>query len=230
MAFLVVFSVALQGRAVQAEAPLARQRLAMVQQQIEARGIQSPGVLAALRKVPRHEFIPWPYRHFAYEDHPVPIGEGQTISQPYIVALMTELLELRPDSKVLEIGTGSGYQAAILAELTRQVFSIEILPALAQKAKAALDRLGYTSVHVRVGDGYQGWPEAAPFDAILVTAAPADIPPPLIAQLKVGGRLVIPVGPAGQQDLLRVRKTTQGLQRERIIPVRFVPMTGDAQK
>lgn len=222
--FLVVVTVPLTKGPSQAEDVFTRRRLTMVQEQIEARGIRDPRVLAVLRKVPRHEFVPLSHRHLAYEDHPLPIGEGQTISQPYIVALMTELLELTPESKVLEIGTGSGYQAAVLAELTPHVFTIEILPSLAQRARTTLARLGYPHVRVRTGDGYQGWPEGIPFDAILVTAAPPEIPPPLIAQLKVGGRLVIPIGSEGDQELLRIRKTPQGLQRDRIAPVRFVPL------
>lgn len=207
----------------------AAQRERMVRTQIEDRGIRSPSVLAALRKVPRHEFIPQHLRSEAYADYPLPIGEGQTISQPYIVALMTELAQLAPGSKVLEIGTGSGYQAAVLCEIVgaEAVFSIEIVPALAEAAKAAMPRLGYGAAHIKQGDGYLGWPEEAPFDAIIVTAAPASVPEPLFAQLKVGGRLVIPVG-TFDQELMTYTRTETGFRKEHIIPVRFVPMTGKA--
>lgn len=200
----------------------------MVSRDIAGRGIRDPRVLAALRAVPRHEFVPEDYRGEAYADHPLPIGLGQTISQPYIVALMTELAEVKPDSRVLEVGTGSGYQAAVLNELCRDVSTIEILPELADHARATLARLGYTNVAVRIGDGYLGWPEKAPFDAILVTAAPDHVPQPLVDQLKPGGRMILPVGPsAGVQDLTLVRKGEDGILAEQtIIPVRFVPLTG----
>lgn len=200
-------------------------RAVMVDAQIAARGVKDPRVLAAMRKVPRHEFVPESLRGRAYGDHPLPIGEDQTISQPYIVALMTQLAEVDRSSKVLEIGTGSGYQAAVLAEVAGEVYSIEIVEPLARRAAGTLKRLGYERVHLRIGDGYRGWPEAAPFDAILVTAAPAEIPRPLLEQLKVGGRLVIPVGQT-RQELKRVRRTAHGHEEEVILPVRFVPMTG----
>jgi protein-L-isoaspartate(D-aspartate) O-methyltransferase len=201
----------------------------MVATQIVERGVTDPAVLAAMRKVPRHEFVPAVVRSLAYADHPVPIGYSQTISQPYIVALMTELARVGPGQRVLEVGTGSGYQAAILAEAGAQVFTIEIVPELAARAERDLARLGYTQVHVRAGDGYAGWPDEAPFDAIVVTAAPEKIPPPLLEQLKVGGRIVIPVGGA-YQELRVVTRTEHGLRVRTVIPVRFVPMTGRAQE
>ncbi|MBW2418454.1 MAG: protein-L-isoaspartate(D-aspartate) O-methyltransferase [Deltaproteobacteria bacterium] len=206
-----------------------RQRERMVTRQLEARGLSDPRVLAAMRKVPRHEFVPEHLRRHAYEDHPLPIGKGQTISQPYIVGVMSELARLDASAKVLEIGTGSGYQAAVLGELAAEVFTIEIVEELAASADATLDRLGYTGIHVRQGDGYAGWPEEAPFDAVVVTAAPPRIPQPLIDQLKVGGRLVIPVG-NWDQSLEVHEKTSTGIERKVIFPVRFVPMVGDVQK
>ena len=179
----------------------------MVTRQLQDRGITDPRVLAALGRVPRHRFVPADLAPLAYGDFPLPIGQDQTISQPYIVALMSQWAEVRPGEKVLEVGTGSGYQAAVLAELTEQVFTIEIKPELARAARALLKELGYARVQVRTGDGYQGWPEAAPFDAILVTAAAPKVPPALTAQLKEGGRLVIPLGePRGEQTLVRLRK------------------------
>jgi len=201
----------------------------MVVEQIAARGVSDPEVLAAMRKVPRHEFVPEEYRDMAYRDTPLPIGHGQTISQPYIVAYMTEQLALSPKDKVLEIGTGSGYQAAVLAELVSEVFTIEIIPELAEQARKTLQRLGYKNVHVRVGDGYQGWPEHAPFDAIILTAAPPKVPQPLLDQLKDGGRLIAPVG-ENYQELVLIEKQGSKLVRKNLIPVRFVPMTGEAQK
>lgn len=201
----------------------------MVEEQIAGRGVENAAVLDALRQVPRHLFIPESVRDQAYEDFPLPIGEGQTISQPYIVALMTQLADLGPEDKVLEIGTGSGYQAAVLSRLAREVYSIEILEPLGRRAAGTLQRLGYDNVHVRVGDGYGGWPEEAPFDAILVTAAaPDQPPPPLEEQLKVGGRMVIPVGKYFQ-DLVVLTRTPQGKVRRSVIPVRFVPMTGEIE-
>lgn len=201
----------------------------MVEEQIAGRGVENAAVLDALRQVPRHLFIPENVRDQAYEDHPLPIGEGQTISQPYIVALMTQLADLGPDDKVLEIGTGSGYQAAVLSRLAREVYSIEILEPLGRRAAGILQRLGYDNVHVRVGDGYGGWPEEAPFDAILVTAAaPDQPPPPLEEQLKVGGRMVIPVGKYFQ-DLVVLTRTQKGKVSRSVIPVRFVPMTGEIE-
>ena len=204
-------------------------REAMVNAQIRARGVSSETVLRAMRVVPRHLFVPESVRMFAYEDRPLPIGDDQTISQPYIVALMTELARPRPGERVLEIGTGSGYQAAVLAELGTEVYTIEIVEPLAARAGVLLRELGYASVHTRVGDGYRGWPEKAPFDAIVVTAAPETIPQPFKDQLRVGGRLVIPVG-SSDQELRVVTRTKDGFQEERVIPVRFVPMTGEAQR
>jgi protein-L-isoaspartate(D-aspartate) O-methyltransferase len=186
-------------------------------------------VLAAMRRVPRHEFVPGELKRAAYRNRPLPIGEGQTISQPYIVALMTDLLVLPPRAKVLEIGTGCGYQAAVLAQIADQVHSIEIVGSLGRKAAATLARLGYANVKTRIGDGYQGWPEAAPFDAIIVTAAPDHIPRALVEQLKPGGRMVIPVGTLSQ-ELMVVRKAADGSTlNETIVPVRFVPLTRDEQ-
>ena len=186
-------------------------------------------VMEAMGKVPRHEFVPAELRPHAYKNRPLPIGHGQTISQPYIVALMTDLLKLKPGHRVLELGTGSGYQAAILAELTDRVFSIEIIGALGDEAASRLRRLGYKNIETRVGDGYYGWEEEAPFDAIVVTAASGQIPPPLISQLKPGGRMVIPVGGRFQvQQLMLVEKAVDGkLTVRQILPVRFVPLTGD---
>lgn len=204
-----------------------RQR--MVSTQIARRGVRDSLVLHAMRKVPRHLFVPPEYRIFAYSDQPLPIGEGQTISQPYIVGLMTELIRLKGGEKVLEIGTGSGYQAAVLAEIAGEVYSIEILEKLAAGAARRLDSLGSGNVHVMCGDGYMGWPDEAPFDAIVVTAAPDHIPRPLKEQLKVGGRLVIPVGDV-YQELLLITRTAEGYESRSVIPVRFVPMTGEAEK
>jgi len=205
-----------------------QERLQMVRTQIESRGVRDPQVLRAMRAVPRHRFVPEAQSSAAYDDRPLPIGHGQTISQPYIVALMSELADLKPGDKVLEVGTGSGYQAAVLAEMGVKVFSIEIVAPLAKQAKATLTKLGY-DVEVRHGDGYAGWPEHAPFDAVIVTAAPPQIPEPLKEQLKIGGRLVIPVG-THFQSLIRVTRTKSGFRQEEVIPVRFVPMTGEAQK
>jgi protein-L-isoaspartate(D-aspartate) O-methyltransferase len=204
-------------------------RHAMVTRQLEARGVRDPGVLAAMRRVPRHRFVPPEVRREAYEDSPLAIGLGQTISQPYIVGLMTELVLPRPGMKVLEVGTGSGYQAAVLAEIVGEVYSIEIVPELGRRAETRLRELGYTNVHVRIGDGFDGWPEEAPFDAVVVTAAPERIPEPLLDQLAMGGRLVIPVG-AAAQDLVVVTRTPDGWRREVITGVRFVPMTGKSRE
>jgi protein-L-isoaspartate(D-aspartate) O-methyltransferase len=201
----------------------------MVRSQIRARGIASAPVLAAMATVPRHLFVAEELRSSAYEDHPLPIGHEQTISQPYVVALMTELLDLDGSEKVLEIGTGSGYQAAVLGQVAREVYTIEIVAPLANEASARLRALGYANVHVRAGDGYRGWPEEAPFDAIILTAAPREVPQPLLDQLAVGGILVAPLGDF-EQDLVVIEKTAQGLERRRVIPVRFVPMTGKAQE
>jgi protein-L-isoaspartate(D-aspartate) O-methyltransferase len=207
----------------------AEDRERMVSDQIEARGVRDPRVLDAMRTIPRHEFVPVSQRGQAYDDHPLPIGEGQTISQPYIVAVMTELLELDGSEKVLEVGTGSGYQAAVLGRLAREVYTIEIVPELARRAEADLKRLGYANVHVREGDGYRGWPEHAPFDAIIVTAAPSRVPQPLVEQLAVGGRMVLPVGDVFQ-DLVLVTRGEKEVRQERLLGVRFVPMTGEVQR
>ena len=195
----------------------------MVDVQIRRRGIESRAVLAAMERVPRHLFVPPDARHLAYSDSPLAIGEGQTISQPYIVAYMTAALDVSRDDTVLEIGTGSGYQAAVLAELARLVHSIEIVPALADRARRALAQAGYTNIEVRTGDGYRGWPERAPFTRIIVTAAPPEIPPTLVEQLAVGGRMVLPVG-TGDQEIVIVTKTADGVATSRTIAVRFVPM------
>jgi protein-L-isoaspartate(D-aspartate) O-methyltransferase len=206
-----------------------RLRQQMVERQIRSRGVTSARVLAAMEQVPRHLFVPDAERGQAYEDHPLPIGGGQTISQPYIVALMTALLGLPVQSRVLEIGTGSGYQAAVLSRVAAQVYSVEIVADLGARARDTLARLGYENVQVRIGDGYRGWPEAAPFDGILLTAAPHAVPPPLIAQLKPGGRMVLPIG-GFDQDLVVLTKQADGtVKREKILPVRFVPMTGEAE-
>jgi len=200
----------------------------MVAWQIQRRGITDPRVLAAMRKVERHRFVPERYRSYAYDDHPLPIGEDQTISQPYIVALMTELLQPKETDIVLEIGTGSGYQAAILAELVKEVYTIEIVASLGKNAQQLLNELEYKNTHVRIGDGYKGWPEKAPFDKIIVTAAPDHIPQPLVDQLKPGGLMVIPVGKS-HQELMLISKDEKGVTQENILPVRFVPMTGEAE-
>jgi protein-L-isoaspartate(D-aspartate) O-methyltransferase len=200
----------------------------MVREQIQRRGVTDQGVLGAMLAVPRHEFVPASWREAAYGDRPLPIGEGQTISQPYIVALMTELLQLESGDRVLEVGTGSGYQAAVASHLADSVFTIEILPGLAEQAARRLARLGYRDVVTRTGDGYFGWPEHAPFDAIVVTAAAGHIPPPLVQQLAPGGRMVIPVGGAFQvQQLVLVEKQADGSVTTRtLLPVRFVPLVG----
>ena len=195
----------------------------MIETQIRPRNIQNPAVLDAMRTVPRHQFVPDDVRPFAYEDRPLPIGRGQTISQPYVVAYMTEALQLSPGLKVLEIGTGSGYQAAVLAHIGARVFSIEIIPDLASEARRALTSAGYQNVDVRTGNGYLGWPEHAPFDRIIVTAAPPEIPQALVEQLAVGGIMVVPVG-TSQQEIVVVNKTPSGATEQRTIEVRFVPM------
>ncbi len=210
------------------EAGYAEQRLEMVERTIAARGVADPDVLWAMRTVPRHLFVPPDYLDQAYHDNPLPIGYGQTISQPYIVAYMTELLRLQAGEKVLEIGTGSGYQAAVLAELGYvEVYSVEIVPELAAQAAERLPALGYGQVHLRQGDGYYGWPEQAPFDAIIVTAAPDHLPAPLVAQLREGGRLVIPIGPPGAvQTLWLFERTAEGITAYNMGGVSFVPFTG----
>lgn len=205
------------------------ERRRMVEQQIESREIRDPRVLDAMRLVPRHRFVPDQLQDEAYSDTPLPIGLDQTISQPYIVAYMTEALQLAPTATVLEIGTGSGYQAAVLSEIARQVYSVEIVPALAERSQRILTELGYENIQLRQGDGYRGWPEAAPFDGIIVTAAPDHVPPALVDQLAVGGRLVIPVGASAQQMRV-ITRTEDGPTSETTIPVRFVPMTGEARE
>jgi len=201
-------------------------REAMVAQQIEARGIRDPRVLAAMREVPRHLFVPDWLGSAAYDDRPLPIGEGQTISQPYIVALMTELARPRGGDRALEVGTGSGYQAAVLSRLVKEVYTVEILVTLGREADRRLRELGYENVTTRVGDGYGGWPEKAPFDVILVTAAPEQVPAPLLEQLAPGGRLVVPVGAAGDVQTLRLyeKDSAGALQSQDVLPVRFVPL------
>ncbi len=203
---------------------LARKR--MVETQLAAQGIRDARVLAAMQRVPRHEFVPERQRAGAYDDRPLPIGHGQTISQPFVVAFMSEALQLDGTERVLEVGTGSGYQAAVLAELAAEVYTIEIVEELARTATVAL--AGYPNVHVRAGDGYRGWPEEAPFDAIMVTAAPEHVPQPLIDQLALGGRMILPVG-ARSQDLVLLERTESGIERREVLPVRFVPMTGEAE-
>src|SRR5438093_6367096 len=205
----------------------AAQRQRMVERQLNGRGIKDERVLAAMGKVPREVFVPPQSRAASYEDGPLPIGYDQTISQPYIVAFMTEQLRPKPSDRVLEIGTGSGYQAAILAELVSEIYSIEIVEPLAKNAEAALQRLGYKNVHVKAGDGYKGWPEAGPFDAVIVTCAPDKVPQPLVDQLKDGGRMVIPVGDRFAQELYLLEKKDGRLEQSAVLPVRFVPMAGE---
>ena len=201
------------------------ERSRMVAEQMRARGISDPRVLAAIERVPRHLFVPEHLRREAHQDYPLPIGHGQTISQPYIVAFMTEALAVAPQHRVLEIGTGSGYQAAVLAELAQDVYTMEILPALAESARTTLESLGYKNVHVRAGNGYEGWPEHAPYDRIMVTAAPPDVPQALVEQLKIGGLMAIPVG-TSVQELRILRRTASGVETIKTLPVQFVPMTG----
>ena len=218
-----------QVRAAQDPAELARRRERMVEETIASRGVRDARTLAAMRKVERHLFVPPEMLAQAYEDHPLPIGHGQTISQPYIVAFMTEALGLKGGETVLEIGTGCGYQAAVLAELAAKVYTIEIVEPLAEEARERLKRLGYGNVEVRAGDGYRGWPEAAPFDAILVTAAAPRIPLPLKEQLKDGGRMILPLGDE-EQDLILVTRRGTSFGEHRVLPVRFVPMTGEVRR
>ncbi len=208
---------------------MVKRRQQMVRLQIQQRGVKDRRVLAAMRAVPRHLFVPEELRGQAYQDHPLPIGEGQTISQPYVVALMTELLEAVEGARVLEIGTGSGYQAAVLAEVAGEVFTIEIKERLYRRSSERLQELGYSKVHARHGDGYFGWPEEQPFDGIMITAAVDHIPPPLLAQLKDGGRMVLPLGnPFSYQNLVRVTKKGEDYTVENVTGVLFVPMTGRA--
>ena len=210
--------------------PEAEARDRMVRTQIAARGIRDPRILDAMRQIPRESFVDERYRSEAYADHPLPIGDGQTVTQPYVAALMTELLEIAPSDRVLEIGTGSGYESAILSRLASRVYSIEIVPEIARKAEERLRALQCENIEFRVGDGYRGWPDAAPFDAIIVTAAPRKIPEPLLDQLAPNGRMVIPVGDF-YQELKVFSKAADGSVSERsVLPVRFVPMTGEAEK
>src|SRR5256714_8685596 len=218
------------GQQVPTPADFAAQRQRMVEQQLKARGIKDERVLAAMAKVRREEFVPADERGDAYEDGPLPIGFDQTISQPYIVAFMTEQLRLRPSDRLLEIGSGSGYQAAVLAELVADVYTIEIIEPLAKTAEATLQRLGYENVHLKIGDGYHGWPEEAPFDAIIVTCAPENVPQPLVNQLKDGGRMVIPVGDRFAQQLYLLEKKNGQLKESATLPVRFVPMQRESRK
>jgi protein-L-isoaspartate(D-aspartate) O-methyltransferase len=223
-------SAAPAGQAPVSTEPYSTPRHAMVERQLRGRDIDDPRVLEAMRRVPRHEFLPPHLRDEAYSDYPLPIGHDQTISQPYIVAFMTQALQPRPGDRVLEIGTGSGYQAAVLAELVAEVYTIEIVAPLGERARSDLARLGYGNVHVRIGDGYAGWPEHAPFDAIIVTCAPEDVPQPLVDQLRDGGRMIIPVGDQRRgQELYLLEKRGDEVVRRAILPVRFVPMTGRAQ-
>jgi protein-L-isoaspartate(D-aspartate) O-methyltransferase len=202
-----------------------RARADMVRSQLRGRDIVDPRVLEAMGRVERHRFVPAHAQANAYDDAPLPIGNGQTISQPYIVAFMTQALEVRPEHRVLEIGTGSGYQAAILAEIVKELYTIEIVSELGERARATLEQLGYKNVQVKIGNGYLGWPEHAPYDRIIVTAAPAEIPPALVDQLRIGGLMAIPVGVA-DQELRVLRRTDKGLETLKTLPVRFVPMVG----
>jgi protein-L-isoaspartate(D-aspartate) O-methyltransferase len=222
-------STSVPGPSVEAESDdRLEERMSMVEQQIRRRGVTDQDVLEAMERVPRHEFVPVEYQAQAYADRPLPIGYGQTISQPYIVALMTELLQLKTTDRVLEIGTGSGYQAAILGEIVGEVYTVEIVEALAMEAKERLERLGYTNVHTLHADGYFGWEEHAPYDAIIVTAAPDHIPHPLVQQLKEGAKLVIPVGPpGGYQTLWQVSKSGDEVIKRNVTGVLFVPLTGE---
>ena len=218
------------GQQVPSAADFAAQRQRMVDRQLKPRGINDERVLAAMAKVPREEFVRADERNDAYEDGPLPIGYDQTISQPYIVAFMTEQLRPKPGDRILEIGSGSGYQAAILADLVADVYTIEIVEPLAKTAEATLQRLGYKNVHLKAGDGYKGWPEEAPFDAIIVTCAPDKVPQPLMDQLKEGGRMVIPVGERFAQQLYLLEKQNGQLKESVTLPVRFVPMRREPQK
>lgn len=222
MCLFLVFFLQGNGGAVSEEVFTLKRRQ-MVREQIEALGVKDPRVLEAMGRIKRHLFVPPEERAAAYEARPLPIGYGQTISQPYIVAFMTEAAQLKPTDRVLEIGTGSGYQAAVLAELVREVYTIEILEPLARRAGALLEKLGYKNIKVKWGDGYQGWKEYAPFDAVIVTAAPESVPEELVRQMKKGGRMVIPIG-GFFQDLYRITKTEKGIHKEALLPVRFVPM------
>jgi len=215
-----------------AEARFAKARKKMVEEQLASwsRGIKNKRVLDAMEKIPRHLFVPDDLKNQAYEDYPLPIGYGQTISQPYIVAFMTEQLDPQPHHRVLEIGTGSGYQAAVLSLLVSEVYSNEIVEPLAKRAEETCKKLGYTNVFIKAGDGYKGWPEKAPFDSIIVTCAPEKIPEPLIEQLKDGGKMIIPVGPIWDQSLYLLIKTGKEIKKQAVLPVRFVPMKGEVEK
>jgi len=230
--YLLFAAIATTGCGQQAPtaADLAAQRQGMVEQQLKRRGIKDERVLAAMAKVPREEFIPADARPSAYEDGPLPIGYDQTISQPYVVAFMTEQLRPKQSDHVLEIGSGSGYQAAILGELVAEVYTIEIVEPLAKSAEATLQRLGYNNVHIKAGDGYKGWPEEAPFDAIIVTCAPEKVPQPLVDQLNDRGRMVIPVGERFAQQLYLLEKKNGQLKESVTLPVRFVPMLREQKK
>jgi protein-L-isoaspartate(D-aspartate) O-methyltransferase len=230
--FLLLAAIAASGCGQKAPQPsdFAAQRQQMVQRQLMARGISEQRVLDAMAKVSREEFVAPESRAASYEDGPLPIGYGQTISQPYVVAFMTEQLRPKPSDRVLEVGTGSGYQAAILAELVSEVYSIEIVQPLAKNAEATLQRLGYKNVHVKTGDGYKGWPEEGPFDAIIVTCAPDKVPQPLVDQLKDGGHMVIPVGNTFAQQLYLLEKKNGQLKESATLPVRFVPMTSEPKE
>jgi protein-L-isoaspartate(D-aspartate) O-methyltransferase len=230
--WLAVAVLAAGGCGQKAPAPseFAAQRQRMVERQLVTRGVNDQRVLAAMAKVPREEFVTPESRAASYEDGPLPIGYGQTISQPYMVAFMTEQLRLKPSDRVLEVGTGSGYQAAILADLVSEVYSIEIVEPLAKNAETTLQRLGYKNVHLKIGNGYKGWPETAPFDAIIVTCAPDKVPQPLVDQLKDGGRMVIPVGDRFAQELYLLEKKNGQLKQSVTLPVRFVPMASEGEK
>lgn len=232
LAGFLAMATACRGERPDREAEWMMSRSKMVEVDIAGRGVVNPRVLEAMRLVPRHLFVPGDFQDEAYADRPLPIGLGQTISQPFIVAAMTELIDPRPDHVVFEVGTGSGYQAAVLAGLVRHVYTVEIVPELGEQASDRLASLGYTNVSVRVGDGYAGWPEHGPFDGIIVTCGAEDVPPPLIEQLKPGGKMVIPVGPTHEvQELLILEKDRKGnVTRRSVMPVRFVPMTGEAAR
>lgn len=227
--FVVMLAIASMNQTENKEHEFAEKRKDMVDFQLVSRGISDKKIIEAMRKVPRHKFVPEYLRDMAYSDTPLPIGMGQTISQPYIVAYMTELLSPKKGQKILEVGTGSGYQAAVLSEIGCEVYTIEIVEPLAIYARSILSSLGYMDIHFKIGDGYLGWESHAPYDGIVVTAASPEVPEPLTKQLKAGGRLIIPVG-EDLQELLLVTKTREGLREEKISPVRFVPMTGEAEK
>ena len=219
---VIFFTCSCKGQSIEDE--YSRQRAIMVEQQLEGRGIQNERVLEAFRIVPRHIFVPLDLRENAYNDYPLPIGYGQTISQPYIVAYMTEILSPNKQMRILEIGTGSGYQAAILSLLCKEVYTIEIVDSLARKSEKLFSEQGYSNVKLKTGDGYKGWEEYAPFDAILVTCAPANIPDPLVAQLAEGGRMIIPAGEKYDQKLYLIEKKNGKIRQTATLPVRFVPM------